>query len=75
MKGSEFAFDYVHLLFNNCHKTNPNHCGSSIDFPDWIKNKKATIIPVNKRDNKCFEYPVTVTLIHQEIGKNAEILK
>ena len=28
MKGSEFVFDYVHLLYNKCHKINPNHGGS-----------------------------------------------
>ena len=26
MKGNEFFFDYVHLLFYKCHKRNPN-CG------------------------------------------------
>ena len=31
MKGSEFVFDYVHLLYNKCHKINPNHGGSYID--------------------------------------------
>ena len=24
MKGSEFVFDYVHLLYYKCHKINPN---------------------------------------------------
>ena len=38
MKGSEFVFDYVQLLY--CHKINPNRSGSYIDSPDWIKNKK-----------------------------------
>ena len=36
-KGSEFFFDYVHLLYYKCHKINPNCGGSYIDFPDWIK--------------------------------------
>ena len=30
------------------------HSGSYIDFPDWIKNKKATINPSNKKDNNVF---------------------
>ena len=30
MKGSEFAFDYVHLLYYKCHKTNQNFGGSYI---------------------------------------------
>ena len=72
MKGSEFAFDYVHLLYYKCHKINPNRGGSYIDSPDWIKNKKATINPINKKDNKCFQYAVTVALNHEEIRKHAE---
>ena len=50
MKGSEFVFGYVHLLYCQCHKINPNHGGSCIDAPDCIKNKKATINPYNKKD-------------------------
>ena len=49
MKGSEFAFDYFHLLYYKCHKINSNHGRSSIDSRDWIKNKKATINPTSKR--------------------------
>ena len=39
MKGSEFVFDYVHLLYYKCHKINPKRAGSYIDSPDWIKKK------------------------------------
>ena len=50
MKGSEFVFDYFHLLYYKCHKINPNHVDDSyIDSPDLIKNKKATINPINKK--------------------------
>ena len=28
--------------------------GSYIHSPDWIKNRKAAINPINKNDNKCF---------------------
>ena len=48
MKDSESVFDYVHLLYYKCHKINLNHCGSYINSPDWIKNKKATINSINK---------------------------
>ena len=34
MKGSEFIFDYVQLKYYNCHKINPNRCGSYLDSPD-----------------------------------------
>ena len=72
MKGSEFVFDYVHLLYYKSHKINSNNARSNIDSTDWITNKKATVNPVNKNDNKCFQYAVTVTLNYEEIGKNPE---
>ena len=40
MKGGEFIFDYVQLLYHKCHKTNPNLGRLYMDLPDWIKNKK-----------------------------------
>ena len=54
MKGSEFFFDYIHSYIDKCHKINPNCRGSYIGSPDWIKNEKATINPINNKDNKCF---------------------
>ena len=45
--------------------------GSYRDYLDWIKNKKAIINPINKNDNKCFQYAVTVALNHEEIGKKS----
>ena len=39
MKDSSFIFDYVNLLYYECHKINPNCSGSYIDSPGWIKNK------------------------------------
>ena len=40
MRGSEFVFDYVHLLYYKCHKVNLNRGGLYIDSPDWIKSNK-----------------------------------
>ena len=41
MRGSEFIFGYVYLLYYKCHKINPN-CGESyIDFSDWIKKQES----------------------------------
>ena len=37
IKGSEFVFDYVHLLYYRCHEVNQNCGGSYIDFSDKIK--------------------------------------
>ena len=31
MRGSEFVFDYVQLLYYKCHRINLNHAGSYID--------------------------------------------
>ena len=42
-----------------------------VESPDWIKNKKCTINPQNK-DNKCFQYSVTISLYHKEIKNNPE---
>ena len=49
------------------HEVNPNRDGSYTNSPHWIKNKKATINLINKKDNKCFKYAVTVMLNHEEI--------
>ena len=48
---------------------NPNRVGSYIDSPDWIKNKKATINPINKKHNEYFYYVLTVALNHEKMGK------
>ena len=72
MIGSEFVFDHVQLLYYKCHKINLNCDRSYIDSPDWIKNKKATINLVNKKDNKCFPYAVTVALNYEEIKRDPQ---
>ena len=54
MKGRDFIFDCVNLLYYKCHKIKFKRDGSYVDFPDSIKNKKATINLINKKDNKCF---------------------
>ena len=72
MKGGDYVFDYSHLLYYKCHKLNPNCSGSYIDSPDWIKNKKATINPINKKDKKRFQYVVTVALNYEEIKKDSQ---
>ena len=51
MKGSEFVFDYVHLLYYKCHKINPNCGGSSTD---WKKNKKQQKISSMKKTTNVF---------------------
>ena len=51
MKGSDFIFDSVQLLYYKCHKVDFSGGASYIDSPDWIKKKKATINP-NNTDHK-----------------------
>ena len=72
MKGSEFVFDYVYLLHYKCHEIDLNRGGSYIDSTDWIKNKKATLNPNDKKDNKYFQYAITVALNCEKIGQHSE---
>ena len=55
IKGSNFIFDCVRILYYKCHEINSERGGSCIDSPDRIKNKKATVNPINKKDNKFFQ--------------------
>ena len=61
-------------MYLTCHKINPNRGESFIDSP-WTKDKKATINPINKNDNKCFQYAVTIALNHKKNRKNQERIK
>ena len=72
MRSSDFIFDCVHLLYYKCHKINPNCDRSNLNSPEWTKNKKTTINPIMKKDNKCFQCPVTVSLNHEEIKKDPQ---
>ena len=71
MKGSDFAFDYVESLnyifiFLIFFKTDLKRCGSYIETPKWIKNKKAKISFKNE-DDGFFQYSVTIALSYDEI--------
>ena len=66
MKGSDFLFDCVNLIYYKFHKTNFKCDGSYVDSTDWIKNKKGTINPKND-DARCFQYVATMTLNFDEI--------
>ena len=66
IKGSEFVFDYVDLLYYSLQKISLNRGGSYIDSPEWLKNKGAIINPKNK-DNECFKYAIIVALNHEKI--------
>ena len=53
------------------HKINLKRGKWYIKSPDWIFSKRATINPKNK-DNKCFQYSITVALNHQYIENHPE---
>ena len=64
MRGSDFIFDSVQLMYYKGEKVNFSRGGSSIDSLDWIK--KATINTKNT-DDKCFQYAATNALNYEEI--------
>ena len=49
-KGPDFIFDCVNLLHYICHKINLNHSRSYIYSPNWIKNEKKKMKPINDDD-------------------------
>ena len=52
MRGSDFIFDSVQLMYCECYGVNFRYGGSYIDSPDWKKKrKKATINPENEDEN------------------------
>ena len=68
MRGSEFVYDSVDVSYYNLNKVSLSRGGSYIDSPKWLKNKKTTINPQNKKDDKCFQYAITVALNHEQIN-------
>ena len=54
MKGNKFVFSYVHLFYFKCTNISPSRGGSYIDSLDWIRNKKETINPINKKKTNAF---------------------
>ena len=69
--GSNFVFESVDLLSYHIHKTSLKRGKSYIKSPEWLINKRATINPKNK-DDKCFQYSITVALNHQNIENHPE---
>ena len=71
MKGSDYIFESVDLMYYQLHILSLNRGGSNIDSPKWWKNIKSTINPKNN-DDKCFQYTITVELNHQKINNHPE---
>ena len=49
MKRRDLVFDSVDALYYKLHKISPNKGSSYIDFPKWLKDRKATINSKNKK--------------------------
>ena len=58
-------------MSHHFHKASLKRGKSYIKAPKWVINKRATINPKNK-DNKCFQYSITVALNHQKIESHPE---
>ena len=45
-----------------------------IDYRLFVldKKQKATINPINKRDNICFQYDITIALYHKKTKKDRQ---
>ena len=71
MRGSEFGFDGVNLLYYDFNKISLNRGGSYIEMAKWIKDKRS-IINAKNNDYKCFQYAITVTLNHDKINRNSQ---
>ena len=71
MRGSEFEFDGIHLLYYDFNKISLNRGGSYTESAKWIKDKKSTINTKNN-DYKCFQYAVTVALNRDKIKKDPQ---
>ena len=71
MRGSEFIFDGVDVLYYDLNKVSLNRGKSYTESPEWLKNKKATINPKNN-DNRCFQYALNVALNHEQIKKDPQ---
>ena len=72
MKTSNFNFDSVGILYYKVHKTSLDRGGSYRDSPEWLKNEKARINPKNKKDDKCFQYAISLALNYQIIHNNQQ---
>ena len=70
MRGSDFEFDYVESLNYIFHKIDLKRFGSYIETPEWIKKKKATHF--KNKDDKCFQYSLTIALNFDKIKKNPQ---
>ena len=65
--GSDFIFESVELIDYHLHKISLKRCKSYIESSECLINKGATINPKNKKDDKCFQYALTLALNYNKI--------
>ena len=70
-KVKDFVFVSVDLLSHSVQKISLKRGKSDIKSPEWVLNKRATINPEDK-DNKCFQYSITIALNQQNIYNHPE---
>ena len=70
--GSNYTFESVDMLGIHFHDIKLKRGKSYIESPKWLADKKATINLKNIKDNKRFQYTITVALNHREIGRNLQ---
>ena len=73
IEGSDFVFDYVHLLYYKYHKVNLNRGRSYIDFTDRTKTKKQQEISSIKRQ-PMFSICCNSHIHHEEIKKDPQTI-
>ena len=69
--GSNVVFESVHLLSYDIHKTSLKRGNSYVKSCEWLIYKRATVNPENK-DDKTFQYSITVALNYQRIESCSE---
>ena len=72
MRDSKFVFESGDLLYYSLHKTKLKRGESYMGYPEWIRNKGATINLKNYGDNNCFQYATTAALNHQNVRNHPE---
>ena len=65
--GGNYMFERVDILDIHIHNIKLKRGKPYIKSSEWISSKKATINPKNTKDNKCFQYAITVALNHQKL--------
>ena len=71
MPESGFPLDKTMYLYINFHRLVLTRGSSYIEFPEWIKIKKAVINP-QKKDEECFKWVVIAALHHEEFKHHPE---